>query len=47
MIPEVLSNPSSETEIIDLQSVGLTGITSENEGSETSIKIELCHGSLI
>ena len=39
VIPEVLSNPSSETEIIDLQSVGLTGITSENEGSETSIKI--------
>ena len=39
VIPQVLANPSSETEIIDLQSVGLAGITSESEGSETSIKI--------
>ena len=39
VIPQVLANPSSETEIIDLQSVGLTGITSESEGSETSIKM--------
>ena len=47
VIPQVLANPSSETEIIDLQSVGLAGITSESEGSETSIKSELCQGSLI
>ena len=39
VIPAVLSNPSSEAEIIDLQSVGLTGIFSENEGNGTSIKI--------
>ena len=39
VIPEVLSNPSREAEIIDLQSIGLAGITSESEGSETSIKI--------
>ena len=39
VIPQVLSNPSREAEIIDLQSIGLAGITSESEGSETSIKI--------
>ena len=39
VIPAVLSNPSSEAEIIDLQSVGLTGIFPENEGNGTSIRI--------
>ena len=39
VIPEVLSNPTSEVEIIDLQAVGLAGISSELIDGRSSIKI--------
>ena len=39
VIPEVHSNPTSEVEIIDLQAVGLAGISSELIDGRSSIKI--------
>ena len=39
VIPEVLSNPTSEVEIIDLQAVGLAGISSELIDGQSSIEI--------
>ena len=39
VIPDVLSSPTKEAVIIDLQAVGLTGIFSELSGGQSSVKI--------
>ena len=39
VIPEVLSNPTSEVVIVDLQAVGLSGVSSELTDGQNSVKV--------
>ena len=39
VIPDVLSNPVNNAEIVDLQAVGLAGVSSEHNGDQTLIEV--------
>ncbi|OUV00101.1 MAG: hypothetical protein CBC37_01860 [Acidimicrobiaceae bacterium TMED77] len=39
VIPEVLSNPTNEAVIVDLQAVGLSGVSSELTDGQNSVKV--------
>ena len=39
VIPEVLSNPTNEAVIVDLQAVGLSGVSSELADGQNSVKV--------